>query len=124
MGPRIPRMGRGPTDLGGRSISRSMNCVDAGVSVAAYPMDRAQPELVRVEFDRRLTLELHGSMIPSDADGAARSLWSETCFPVGRRTGALDIYGTACAYINALLMAFRYGLPGHPQHKKRRHGWL
>ncbi len=83
MGPRIPRMGRGPTDLGGRSISRSMDCVDAGVSVAAYPMDRAQPELVRVEFDRRLTLELHGSIYPR----------TRSFSPIGTRTVPPAHYG-------------------------------
>ena len=94
MGTPIPRMKYDPTDTGRRFFSGSM--VPADADLPAY----------------------------RDADGTARSMWPETCFPVARRTGTPDIYGTACAYINALLMAFRYGLPGHPQHEIRRHGWL
>ncbi len=63
-----------------------MDCVDAGVSVAVYPMDRAQPELVRVEFDRRLTLELHGSKIPSDAELPTYPVYGDRAVRLAWRT--------------------------------------
>ncbi len=37
----------------------------------AYPMGEASPVPLRVDFDRRLTLEIHDSKITSDAGGMA-----------------------------------------------------
>ncbi len=38
-----------------------------GGSVMAYPMGEAKPGPLRVELDRRLKVEFHGSKITSDA---------------------------------------------------------
>jgi hypothetical protein len=37
----------------------------------AYPLGEAKPAPLRVDFDRRLKLEIHGGKITSDSDGMA-----------------------------------------------------
>ena len=44
-----------------------MHCGDTGGSVMAYPMGESKEGCLRVDFDRRLKLEFHGSDISSDA---------------------------------------------------------
>ncbi len=39
-------------------------------------------------------LQPGGEDVVATAEGALLGIRSETCFPVDRRTGALDIYGT------------------------------
>ena len=55
------------TDVGTPAASGANPSSNCGGSVVAYPLGEAKLEPLRVDFDRRLKLEFHGSDISSDA---------------------------------------------------------